>query len=132
MLSYSALLSPQCSMDIVFIRQLRLDVLIGVYEHERHAPQSLFLDLEMAADVARAAASDEVEDALDYDAVSRTLAEYAESTDFRLLESLAEGCAELVMSRFPVVWLRLTLHKPQALENAQAAGVVIERERHRQ
>ena len=119
-------------MDIVFIRQLRLDVLIGVYEHERHAPQPLFLDLEMAADVSRAAASDRLEDALDYGAVARMLKEYAESTAFLLLESLAEGCAERVLAGFPVRWLRLTLHKPQALENAQAAGLVIERERRQQ
>jgi len=116
-------------MDIIFIRQLRLDVLIGVHEHERHAPQPLILDLELAADVARAAASDRIEDALDYSAVVGALTEYAQGTAFDLIESLAEGCAALIQERFAVTWLRLTLHKPRAIENAASAGLVIERGR---
>ena len=119
-------------MDIVFLRRLRLDVLVGVYEHERQAPQPVYLDLEMAADVKRAAASDQLADALDYAAVAEALAEYAAGTGFRLVESLAEGCAELVLRRFPVRWLRLTLHKPGALETAESAGLVIERGRRSQ
>jgi dihydroneopterin aldolase len=118
-------------LDLVFLRRLRLEVVVGVYEHERKAPQPILLDLEMAADVRRAAASDRLADALDYAAVADALAEYASGTDFQLVESLAEGCAELVLRRFPVEWLRLTLYKPEALERAEAAGLVIERGRRR-
>ncbi len=119
-------------MDTVFLHRLRLDVLVGVHEYERQAPQSVYLDVEMGADVKRAAASDRLEDALDYAAVAGALAEYAAGTDFQLIESLAEGCAEVILQRFPVERLRLTLHKPGALENAESAGLVIERERRSQ
>ncbi len=118
-------------MDLIFLRRLRLEVLVGVHEHERLAPQPLFFDLELAADVARAAASDRVEDALDYSAVAAALAEYVSGTDFQLIETLAEGCVERIFERFPVEWLRLAIRKPQALENAEAAGLVIERRRRR-
>ena len=116
-------------MDIIFLRQLRLEVLIGVHEHERQAPQPLILDLEMSADVARAAATDRIQDALDYSAVAEAITKYAQSTGFELIETLAERCAELILDRFPVRWLRLALYKPGAIENADAAGLVIERER---
>jgi len=133
MVSYSLPFPPEgFVLDLIFLRRLQLDVLVGVHEHERQAPQPLLFDLELAADVGRAAASDRVEDALDYSAVAEALAEYVAGTDFRLIETLAEGCAELILSRFPVEWLRLTLSKPRALENAEAAGLVIERRRRRQ
>jgi dihydroneopterin aldolase len=119
-------------MDILFLRQLRLEVLIGVHEHERLAPQPLIMDLEMSADVARAAASDSIQDALDYSAVASALTDYAAASRFDLIESLAEGCAQLVLNRFSVNWLRLTLHKPRAIGNAESAGLVIERQRPRQ
>jgi len=116
-------------MDTIFLRRLQLDVLIGVHEEERHAPQPLIFDLEMEAAVAPAAASDDIQDALDYSAVAQALAAHCEGTRHRLIETLAEECAALVLARFPVRRLRLTLEKPGALPNAAGAGLVIERSR---
>ncbi len=114
-------------MDTVFIRGLRARTVIGVYDWERRVRQELVLDLEMAGDNRRAAASDHVEDALDYAAVSQTVLAYIESSEFQLIETLAERVADLVMRDFEVPWLRLRLAKPGAVPQAQDVGVLIER-----
>ncbi|WP_456413911.1 dihydroneopterin aldolase [Thiolapillus sp.] len=114
-------------MDIVFLRQLQLEAVIGVYDWERKIRQPLRMDLEIATDVRRAAASDRIQDALDYHAVARCITEYVAGSEFQLVETLAEGCADLILREFSASWLRLSLHKPGALENASSVGVVIER-----
>ena len=114
-------------MDIVFLRQLRLDAVIGVYDWEREVRQPLLMDLEIATDIRRAAASDRIQDALDYHAVARRITEYVAGSEFQLVETLAESCAGLLLREFSITWLRLVLHKPGALENAASVGVVIER-----
>ncbi len=115
--------------DIVFIEGLRLDALIGVHDRERLAPQPLLLDIRMRFDNRAAAGSDALADALDYEAVSLRLADYVARTDFALVETLAEGCAALILDEFGARGVRLKLSKPQALANAAAVGVEIERGR---
>ena len=114
-------------MDLVYIRELRAETVIGVYDWERSIRQELVLDLEMAADNRRAASSDRVEDALDYAAVSQRLLAFIESSDFQLIETLAEQVAAIVMAEFAVPWLRLRLAKPGAVARARDVGVIIER-----
>ncbi len=113
--------------DTVFIEGLRLDALIGVHDRERHAPQPLLLDIRMRFDNRIAASSDTLADALDYEAVSLRLAEYVTQTDFMLVETLAECCADLILTEFGAKGVRLKLSKPDALANAAAVGVEIER-----
>lgn len=114
-------------MDIVFIRELQIDTVIGVYDWERRVRQTLSLDLEMAFDNRPAAGSDDVRDALDYSAVAQQLIDLVSGSQYQLLESLAERCAELVMREFPVPWLRLKVSKPGAVKQARDVGVIIER-----
>lgn len=114
-------------MDLVFIEALRIDALIGLYDWERRARQPIVLDLEMAFDNARAAATDAIADTLDYKAVSKRLIKLVSESDFQLVETLAERCAELVRSEFNVAWLRLKLAKPGAVRGSRAVGVIIER-----
>jgi dihydroneopterin aldolase len=116
-------------MDIVFLRGLRVNAVIGVYGWERQIRQTLSLDLELAADVAAAAASDDIADAVDYYAVSKRVTAFVEASEFRLIETLAERVAELVLSEFSVSWLRLTVAKPGPIRACQAVGVSIERRR---
>ncbi len=113
--------------DRVFIQGLELDTVIGVYGWEREVRQRLFVDLEMAWDIARPGASDNVDDALDYSAVSERLRAFAAAASFELLEAFAEAGASLVMEEFGVTWLRLRLSKPGAVREATTVGVVIER-----
>lgn len=114
-------------MDIVYIRELKIDTVIGIYEWERRVRQTVVLDLEMASDVARAAATDNIADALDYKAIAKRLIAFVESSSFQLVETLAERVAEVVLGEFPVPWLRLQVNKRGALRGARDVGVVIER-----
>jgi 7,8-dihydroneopterin aldolase/epimerase/oxygenase len=114
-------------MDSVFIRELRIETIIGIYAWERKVRQCVLLDLDMATDIRAAASSGSVNDTLDYHAISVRLDAYVREQQFELLETLAERCAELIMREFGVVWLRLRAVKPTAIIAAQAVGVVIER-----
>ena len=116
-------------MDIVFIRDLRIQTVIGIYDWEREIKQTVILDLEMGADIARAAASDAIEDTLNYKAVTKRLIEYVEGSDFQLVETLAERCAAILLEEFQVPWVRLSLNKIGAVSAARDVGVVIERGR---
>ena len=113
--------------DIVYIKGLQTDTVIGVYDWERDIRQTVVLDLDMASDVAQAGANYDVTDALDYAAVSSRVMEYVGASKFKLIESLAEAVAQLVMDEFGVPWLRLRLGKPGAVREADGVGVVIER-----
>jgi 7,8-dihydroneopterin aldolase/epimerase/oxygenase len=114
-------------MDTVFIRELRIDTVIGIYEWEREIRQTVVLDLEMDADIAKAAATDAIEDTLDYKAVSKRLIEFVRASEFQLVETLAERCATIVLEEFEVPWVRLTLNKVGAVSAARDVGVIIER-----
>jgi 7,8-dihydroneopterin aldolase/epimerase/oxygenase len=114
-------------MDIVFIERLKIDTIIGIYEWERMVRQTVTLDLEMAFDNTAPAATDKIEDALNYKAVSKRLIEFVEASEFGLVETLAERCAQIVREEFGVAWLRLRLRKPGAVRGAKAVGVQIER-----
>jgi len=85
------------------------------------------LDLEMAFDNRRPAASDRIDDTLNYKAVSKRLIAFVEGSSFQLVETLAERCAQIVLEEFQVPWLRLKLSKPGAVRGSKAVGVVIER-----
>ncbi len=114
-------------MDIVFIRELRIKTVIGIYDWERKIKQDVVLDLEMAADIAEAAATDKIEDALDYKAVSKRIVSFVQESTYELVETLAEEIAKLIMTEFSVPWLRLTLNKQGALSMAKDVGIIIER-----
>jgi dihydroneopterin aldolase len=114
-------------MDIVFLRELRIDTVIGIYGWERRTRQTLVFDLEMSADTARAAASDDIADTLNYKAVAKRLIEFVENSEFELVETLAERCAAIVREEFGVRWVRLTLNKKGAVRGATDVGVIIER-----
>ena len=114
-------------MDTIFIRELRIDTVIGIYGWERAIRQTLSFDLEMATDIARAAASDSIDDTLNYKAVAKRIIAFVEASEFQLVETLAERVGELVREEFAVPWLRLTLNKGGAVRGARGVGVVIER-----
>jgi dihydroneopterin aldolase len=114
-------------MDIVFLRGLKIETVIGIYDWERKIRQSVVLDLEMGSDVGSAAASDRIEDALNYKAVAKRLIGFVEQSQFQLVETLAEQCAGIIRQEFGVPWVRLTLNKVGAVSGARDVGVIIER-----
>ena len=114
-------------MDIIYLHDLRIDTVIGVFDWERRVKQRLILDLDMASDIRRAAASDDLADTLNYKAVAKRVIDYVEHSEFQLVETLAERVAELILTEFKVPWLRLRLNKQGAVRGARDVGVVIER-----
>lgn len=114
-------------MDIVYIRNLEIETVIGIFDWERRVRQVVSIDLEMSGDVGRAAATDQIEDALDYKAVGKRIISFVEGSSFGLVETMAERIAEIVLEEFNVAWLRLRLGKPGALRGASDVGVIIER-----
>lgn len=114
-------------MDIVFIEALEIECVIGIYDWERKITQKVVLDIEMAFDNRVPAASDDINDTLDYKAVSKRLIAYVGESSFGLVESLAERCASIIREEFGVGWVRLKLSKPGAVTGSRAVGVVIER-----
>jgi len=114
-------------MDIIFLRNLRIETIIGIFDWEREIKQAVFIDLEMAADVRKGAATDQIEDTLDYKAISKAVITFVEASQFQLIETLAERVAALILNDFNVPWVRLTLNKKGAIRDADDVGVIIER-----
>ncbi len=114
-------------MDIVYIKGLEVKTVIGIYDWEKEIKQKITIDLEMAADIKKAAATDEISYALDYKSVSKRLISFVEANEIQLIETLAEKIAEIVLSEFGVSWLKLSLGKPGAVTGSRDVGVIIER-----
>jgi 7,8-dihydroneopterin aldolase/epimerase/oxygenase len=113
--------------DRVFIEQLRIDAEIGINPDEHGRSQALLLDIELAFDNTRPAASDAIADTVDYAAVCTRLQQHVTARRWNLLETLAESCATLLRMEFGVQQLRLKISKPEAVPAARAVGVIIER-----
>lgn len=114
-------------MDIVYIKELEIGTVIGIYDWEREIRQTISIDLHMATDIRPAAATEDISKTLDYKAVSKRLIAFIEEAEFLLIETMAEAVATIVLAEFPVCWLRLRLGKPGAVTGARDVGVIIER-----
>ena len=115
------------ALDIVFIEDLRIDAIIGIYDWEREVRQTIALDIEMAADNIKPASSENIEDALNYKDVAKRLIAFTEESQCQLVETLAERLVEIIMDEFNVPWCRLKLSKLGAVTGSRAVGVIIER-----
>ena len=114
-------------MDIIFLSDLRIDTVIGIFDWERRIKQTVIFDLEMGADIKKAAASDSIEDTLDYKAVAKRVIQFVEDSEFQLVETLAEKVAQVILDEFSVPWVRVKLNKTGAIRGARDVGILIER-----
>ena len=114
-------------MDIIFLRDLRIDTIIGIYDWERENQQTVVLDIEMSTDVAKAAASDDIRDALNYKDIAKRLIQFVGDSSFQLVETLAEECAQIIQHEFNVAWVKIQLNKQGAVTGSRDVGVIIER-----
>lgn len=114
-------------MDIVYLHDLRVDAVIGIFDWERRVTQTVSIDLDMAFDIAPAAASDSIDDTLNYKAVAKRVTAFVAESRFQLVETLAERVAAIVRDEFGVAWVRVRINKPGAIRGARDVGVVIER-----
>ena len=115
--------------DTIFLRGLEVECIIGFIEWERRIKQRLVIDLEMPIDCARAAATDEVSDTLDYSQVAARVTAFIGSSSTMLVETLAHRTAMLILTEFRLEWVRLSINKPGAVRGARDVGVSIERHR---
>ncbi len=114
-------------MDIIFLRTLKIETLIGVYEWERRVPQTLQLDLEIALPNSRACQSDDIADALNYADIASHIQSALHSRHFNLLEALAEHIAHILLHDFAAPWVKVSIAKMNAIRGSQMVGVIIER-----
>lgn len=116
-------------MDKIFLKELTTETVIGIFDWEREVKQTIAIDLEMSADIRRAARTDSIKDTLNYKAVAKRLLAFIQESRYQLVETLAEEIARLVLTEFPVEWVKVTLHKPGAIRHSRDVGVMIERSR---
>ena len=115
--------------DRIFVRDLRTEAIIGIFDWERKVRQTLSFDLEFPGDIRRAAATDRIEDTLNYKSVAKRVLAFVEASECQLVETLAEQVAQLILREFAVEWVKITLNKPGALRGSRDVGVEIERAR---
>jgi 7,8-dihydroneopterin aldolase/epimerase/oxygenase len=113
--------------DIIYIKDLRVKTIIGIFDWERKTKQEVSIDMEFPFDCKKAAASDSIDDALDYKVITKAVIKFVEESSFQLQETLAEGIAALIKENFDVESLKLRISKPGALRGAKDVGLVIHR-----
>jgi dihydroneopterin aldolase len=116
-------------MDKIFIHALKAEAIIGIYDWERQGRQTVLIDIELAADVRKAAMTDSIDDTLNYKRVAKRILAFVESSQFHLVETLAEHVAMLVLDEFGISWVRIILSKPGAVRSSRDVGVSVERDR---
>ena len=114
-------------MDKIFLTGLKVECVVGIWEWERQVKQPVVLDIEMATDIRKAAASDHIDDTIDYKKVSKRLLSFVGESQFQLVETLTERIAEILVKEFQAPWVRVKLNKQGALRGAKDVGIVIER-----
>jgi 7,8-dihydroneopterin aldolase/epimerase/oxygenase len=116
-------------MDKIFIHALKTEAIVGIFDWERQVKQTVVIDIEISADIRKAAMSDSIDDTLNYKRVAKRVLAFVEGSQFHLVETLAEHIAMLILEDFGVAWLRLSLSKPGAIRSSRDVGVMFERTR---
>lgn len=116
-------------MDKIFIHALKTEAIVGIFEWERQVKQTVLMDLELSADIRKAALSDSIDDTVNYKRVAKRVLAFVAASQFHLVETLAEHVAMLMLEEFGVAWVGISLSKPGAIRNSRDVGVVLERDR---
>ena len=116
-------------MDKIFIHALKTEAIVGIFDWERQVKQTVLIDLELSADIAKAARSDSIDDTLNYKRVAKRVLAFVEGSQFHLVETLAERIAMLLLEEFGIAWVRISLSKPGAIRSSGDVGVALERNR---
>ena len=114
-------------MDTIFIHALKTEAIIGIFDWERQVKQTVLLDIELSADIRKAALSDSIDDTLNYKRVAKQVLSFVEASQFHLVETLSEHIAMMIVEDFGVSWVRVSLSKPGAIRNSRDVGIIIER-----
>jgi D-erythro-7,8-dihydroneopterin triphosphate epimerase len=123
--------SKELVMDKIFIRDLALRCIIGIYPEERREKQDVVINVVMHADLSKAGRSDDLADTVDYKAIKKAILKLVDGSGFQLIESLAERIADIALSNDKVQQVVVTIDKPGALRFAKASAVEITRKKER-
>lgn len=115
-------------MDKIFIHALKTEAIVGIFDWERQVKQTVILDIEVSADVRKAALSDSIDDTLNYKRLAKRVLAFVEGSSFHLVETLAEHVAMLILEDFGIAWVRISLSKPGAIRGSRDVGVMLERQ----
>jgi dihydroneopterin aldolase len=115
--------------DTIFLHDMRVDTVVGIWDWERKIRQTVSIDLEMGTDISRAAATDSIEDTLNYKSVAKRIQQFVGDSEYQLVETLAEKIAETVLTEFDIPWIEVRVNKPGAIRGARDVGVKIRRTR---
>ena len=118
-------------MDKIFIHALKTEAIIGIFDWERQVKQTVVIDIELSADIRKAALTDSIADTLNYKGVAKRVLTFVEASQFHLVETLAEHIAMLILEEFSVAWVSIVLSKPGAVRSSRDVGVALERDRSR-
>jgi len=118
---------PPSGTDVLYLHDLKTDCIIGIWDWERQTRQTIVLDLDMGVDIREAAAHDDIQYTVNYKAVAKRITGFVNTSQFALVETLAEEVAQLILREFPITWLRLRVNKRGAIRGAAEVGLVIER-----
>ena|SRR4029077_3980149 len=116
-------------MDKIFIHALKTEAIIGIFDWERQVKQTVVIDIEISADIAKAALSDSIHDTLNYKRIAKRVLAFVEESKFHLVETLAERIAMLLLEDFGIDWVSISLSKPGAIRSSRDVGVMLERDR---
>jgi dihydroneopterin aldolase len=114
-------------MDIIFIAELKIETLIGIYEWEKAVPQTIELNLEIGLRGEHAAKSGKIVDTIDYSSVVARIEQLFRDEHFLLLEKAGEAIADTLLREFKAPWVKVSIAKLAPLRNVKKLGVVIER-----
>ena len=114
-------------MDLIYLRDLRIETVIGIFDCEREIKQTVVIDLEMGTDIRKAAASDHIDDTLDYKSLAKRIISFVEAAKFELVETLTDRIARIIITEFDVPYVRVSVNKQGAVRGSRDVGVIIER-----
>ena len=123
------MMSSERRGDTIFLHELRVETVIGLWDWERKIRQTVSVDLEMGTDIRPAAATDSIDSSLNYKLVAKRLQQFIADSSFKLVETMAEKIAEIVLAEFEVAWVEVRVNKPGAIRGARDVGVIIYRDR---
>ncbi len=114
-------------MDKIFLSEIKIETTVGIWEWEKRIKQTVVIDIEMSADIKKAASTDDINDTLNYKAVAKSVRKLVEESQFQLVETMAEKISELILTEHDVHWVKVKVNKPGAIRGSKGVGIIIER-----
>jgi dihydroneopterin aldolase len=116
-------------MDIIEIKGIKLKAILGIKAWEKQLAQDLVLDIKFNVNAIDIATTDDITKTVDYQALTEFMIQFVQETKVGLIETLAEKLSNAVLSNFTIDWLQLSIHKPNALLQANDVNLTIERKK---